>query len=106
MSAKPPRFLGKQTFFTLCYNQSGFEIRDDFIQFSHKHPTYHPLIFKIPSNLIIASKIVKQIEIMYQNRTQKWFICINYEISPPQYHDNGLYQAIDLGVNNLVSAVN
>lgn len=104
--SKPPRFKGKQYFFTLCYNQSGFKIQKNSIKFSHKHPSHLPLSFEIPSDLIQGVINVKQVEILFQEHTQKWFICINHEFNPPPYHDNGLYQAIDLGVSNLVSAVN
>lgn len=36
----------------------------------------------------------------------KWFVCIIYEIETTKYKDNGLYQAIDLGIDNLVFGVN
>ncbi|MFX0069989.1 MAG: transposase [Candidatus Hermodarchaeota archaeon] len=36
----------------------------------------------------------------------KWFVCIIYELETSKYKDNSLYQAIDLGISNLVSAVN
>ena len=38
ITARPPRFKGKKYFTTLCYNQSGFKIEKDKIEFSHKHP--------------------------------------------------------------------
>ncbi|TFF97227.1 MAG: transposase, partial [Promethearchaeota archaeon] len=36
----------------------------------------------------------------------KWIVSITYEFQEPKYMDNRKYQAIDLGVSNLVSAVN
>jgi putative transposase len=48
---------------------------------------------------------IKQIEIK-QERDAKWFVCITIAMESPPYQDNGLYQAIDLGVSNIVSAVN
>ncbi len=105
-SARPPRFKGKHYFFTLCYNQSGFKIDEKSIKFSHKHPSKIPLTFAIPMLQLNKGSTVKQVEISFQDISQKWFVSINIEFNPPKYQDNGLYQAIDLGVSNLVSAVN
>ncbi|MFX0113110.1 MAG: transposase [Candidatus Hodarchaeota archaeon] len=41
-----------------------------------------------------------------QDSAQRWFACLQYEVTHPEYCDNGLYQAIDLGLENIVSAVN
>ncbi|MFX1407819.1 MAG: RNA-guided endonuclease InsQ/TnpB family protein [Promethearchaeota archaeon] len=103
-NAHPPRFKGKKYFFTLCYNQSGFKIDKRVLYFSHKHPSNINLNFIIPSFYEGFDKI-KQVEIK-QEKDNKWFICIVFELEAPTYKDNGLYQAIDLGVINLVSAVN
>ncbi|MHA2223844.1 MAG: RNA-guided endonuclease InsQ/TnpB family protein [Candidatus Hodarchaeales archaeon] len=49
---------------------------------------------------------MKQVEI-FQDHKEWWFLALNCEISPDKpYYDNGLYQAIDLGITNIVSAVN
>ncbi len=102
--ARPPKFKPKRKFTTICYNQSGFKLKKKVIQFSHKHPSKVPLAFplKYPNRVI---ELVKQVEIFrdFQNR---WFISITYKVQAPKYKDNGLYQAIDLGVSNIVSAVN
>lgn len=102
--ARPPKFKSKKRFTTICYNQSGFKLEKKVIQFSHKHPSKIPLIFSLKYPYC-AVEIVKQVEIFkdFQNR---WFISITYEVQALKYKDNGLYQAIDLGVSNIVSAVN
>jgi len=104
-TAHPPRFKGKKYFTTLCYNQSGFKLikLNTHVQFSHTHPSKEPLIFRLMSPYRGTEKI-KQIEISHF--TNKWFVCIAYEFTPVEYADNGLYQAIDLGITNIVSAVN
>ena len=103
-NARPPRFKGKDHFFTLCYNQSGFKIVENSLHLSHKHPSKTPLIFTLPV-LCSSALPIKQVEIKYDTR-ERWFACITFELTPPPFQDNGLYQAIDLGITNLVSAVN
>jgi len=103
-TARPPRFRGKHHFFTLSYNQSGFKIAQNSLVLSHKHPLKTPLTFTLPIPLNCDHPI-KHIEIKRDTR-ERWFACIIFEIKSPPYQDNGLYQAIDLGISNLVSAVN
>jgi len=103
-AVRPPRFRGKNHFFTLCYNQSGFKIADDRLILSHKHPSKAKLTFSLPIP-INGSDPIKQVEIKYDYPREMWFACIVFEINTPPYKDNGLYQAIDLGVSNIVSAV-
>jgi len=105
-SARPPRFKGKKYFFTLCFNQSGFKANKNSIVFSHNHPSTIPLEFFFPPNYVRDPSSIKQVEINYNQFDRRWSICITSLISTPPYRDNGLYQAIDLGVMNLVSAVN
>lgn len=103
--ARPPKYKGKDYFTTLCYNQSGFDIENDTISFSHKHPSKTKLSFDISHYPIEEdSQKVKQIEIF--TKKGKWFVSITYEIQEPTFVDNGKYQAIDLGISNLVSAIN
>ena len=97
--ARPPRFKGKKYFTTLCYNQSGFKIKDSSITFSHFHPSKIQLHFTLPPHLIPQEKI-KQVEISFSQK--KWFASINYEFTPPNYSDNSLYQAFDLGITQTV----
>ena len=46
-TARPPRFRGKDYFFTLCYNQSGFKYHENSINLSHKHPSQADLTFEL-----------------------------------------------------------
>ena len=104
--ARPPRFKGKRYFTTLCYNQSGFKIDvgQHRICFSHRHPSGIKLEFTLPW-LPPFNNRVKQVQ-LFQDRRGCWFVSITCEAPAPKYVDNGQYQAIDLGVINLVSAVN
>jgi putative transposase len=104
--ARPPRFKCKNFFTTLCYNQSGFNINLDnkTIPFAHRHPSGVELLFTLrwfpPHN-----ERVKQVE-LFQDRQLRWFVAIAIEKDVPDFADNGLYQAIDLGITNLVTAIN
>jgi putative transposase len=91
---------------TLCYNQSGFAFDGNHqrIRFAHRHPSGVELEFAL-SWLLPLSDRVKQVEI-FQDRRHRWFVAITCEVPVPPYVDNGRYQAIDLGVINLVTAVN
>jgi len=103
--AQPPKYKGKNYFTTLCYNQSGFAIENNTISFSHKHPSKTELKFDISHYpLKEEARRVKQVELF--TKKGKWFVSITYEVQEPEYVDNGKYQAIDLGVSNIVSAVN
>jgi len=103
-TAHPPKYKGKQYFTTLCYNQSGFKLSEKDVRFSHKHPSRIPLKFAFTHPVITKGKI-KQVEVKrYQN--SEWFIYITREVKPPDYNDNGLYYAIDLGVSNLMTGIN
>lgn len=104
MAARPPKFKGKKYFITLCYNQSGFKVQKNCIKLSHKHPSKVPLTFSLryPYH---GNRKIKQVEIKWELKN-RWFVCIIYETETPEYRDNGLYQAIDLGVDNLVYGVN
>ncbi len=103
---RPPRFKGKHYFTTLCYNQSGFklDIDNQRICLAHRHPSGVELTFSLPWLPPLNGKI-KQVEV-FQDRHRQWFVAITCEVAVPPYVDNGRYQAIDLGVSNLVTAVN
>jgi len=116
----PQKFRKKDYFFTLCYNQSGFKYQEELttlltkkqseisyqsssITFSHNHPSRITLTFQLTFE---PKGKIKQIEI-FQDNKKRWFLSFNCEISPLKpYYDNKLYQAIDLGIHNIVSAVN
>lgn len=102
--ARIPNFKGKNHFTTLCYNQSGFKLKGNQISFSHKHPSKTSLVFQLGFKIPEDSK-VKQVEIYLDNQ-KRWFVSITYELQEKEYVDNGKYQAIDLGILNIVSAVN
>jgi putative transposase len=104
--ARPPRFKGKNFFTTLCYNQSGFtiDIEQRTITFAHRHPSGVVLDFALPLLPPLEGKI-KQVEIFLDTKNQ-WFLAITISAKVPRFMDNGLYQAIDLGITNLVTAVN
>ena len=103
-NARIPNFKGKRYFTTLCYNQSGFKLRGNQITFSHKHPSKTSLAFQLGFTIPVDSK-VKQVEI-YIDSVKRWFVSITYQIEEKEYVDNGKYQAIDLGISDIVSAVN
>jgi len=95
-TAKLPTFRGKQYFFTLCYNQSGFKITNQAIQFSHKHPCNTELTFSIPFDF--TSYQIKQIELFFDRYDNKFYLTVTYDQPVPPFADNGLYQAFDLGI--------
>jgi putative transposase len=100
-TAMPPGFKGKKHFTTMIYNQSGFWAGKGRIALSHFYNDT-PLEFAIPDNLSFEE--VKQVSIfMYGN---DFYLSVIYEKPEKPYTDNGLYQAIDLGVGKIVTAVN
>ena len=105
--ARPPNFKGRNYLMTLPYNQSGFKIEGNIITFSHKVNDV-PLAFDI-GDLGEGLK-VKQAEILNDNPYKargKFFICITYDRDlEDSYFDNGNYQAIDLGITKIVTAIN
>ena len=104
--ARPPRFKGNRYFTTLCFNQSGFslDLKNQRIRFAHRHSSGVVLEFAL-SWLPPLNDRIKQVE-LFQDRQNRWFVAITCEVTVPPYEDNGHYQAIDLGVINLVTAVN
>lgn len=82
---------------TLVYNQSGFKIKDVKVSFTHKVNEI-PLSFEM--GIGFDSLAIKQVEVYnddpYKGRGN-FFISVTHEVdSVKKYHDNGLYQAIDL----------
>lgn len=100
--ARPPNFRGKSFFFTLCYNQSGFKLEEKMLILSHKHPSGVLLAFELDHEPL--GDII-QVEV-FQDFKKRWFASITCEVETPPYIDNGLYQAFDPGILNIVSAVN
>jgi putative transposase len=101
--ARPPRFKGKRYFTTMVYNQSGFKLEPGRICVSHNYNDI-PLEFAIPKKFSFDDKQVKQVTISSQKN--RYFVSITYQVEEPPYVDNGRYQAIDLGVTHIVTAVN
>ena len=101
--ARPPRFKGKQYFTTMVYNQSGFKLEHGKISFSHSYNGV-PLEFALPEKFSFDDMQVKQVAISTQRK--RYFVTITYQVEEPPYVDNGRYQAIDLGVTHIVTAVN
>ncbi|MGZ3634369.1 MAG: transposase [Parachlamydiaceae bacterium] len=92
---------------TLVYNQSGFKIKNGTVTFSHKVNDV-PLSFEIGDDF--DSLNIKQLEI-YNNDPYKargeFYVSVVYDTeSTKEYVDNSLYQATDLGVTKIVTAVN
>jgi putative transposase len=102
-SARPPKFKRKSTFIPLKYNQSGFKLHNSILMFSHRHPSRVELTFDL--SYLPAGKI-KQVDIYYDHLRKHWYVSFSCQIEVPAYYDNGLYQAFDTGIENLVSAVN
>ncbi len=102
-SAHPPRYKGKKYFTTLKYNQSGFKITENVLKFSHKHPSGIELAFKLP---YLPAGTIRQVELFFDHQAQHWFVAFNCVLRVKQYFDNGLYQAFDPGIDNIVAAVN
>ncbi|MFA5394943.1 MAG: transposase [Methanogenium sp.] len=106
-TAELPKFKSRHYLMTITYNQSGFKIKNGVIQFSHKINDT-ALAFDIDNKYDELS--IKQVEIVNDNPYKargKFFICITYEqATEKEYVDNGKYQAIDLGITKIVTAVN
>lgn len=123
-NARPPGYKGIDYFTTMIWNQSGFKIKDGYIVLSHYYndgkKNYVELRFKIPDDLINNTDVclqtiydfgkIKQISLFRAEPNRKkeslWFLSVVYEYPTSPLKDNGLYQAIDLGINKTVCAVN
>jgi putative transposase len=102
-NARPPRFKGKHFFTTLKYNQSGFQMRQGILILSHKHPSRVVLAFPLP---YLPAGTIKQVELYQDQRTKHWWVSFNCQVAVLTYYDNGLYQAFDTGIENIVLALN
>lgn len=100
-NARPPRFKGKKYFTTMTHNQSGFKIEKAKVILSHFYNNT-PLEFRIPEKF----EFDKVIQISVFKDGGGFYISIIYEKTEKPYFDNGLYQAIDLGITKIVTAVN
>ncbi|NPE31955.1 IS200/IS605 family element transposase accessory protein TnpB [Methanococcoides sp. SA1] len=104
--ARPPKFKGREYFFTIPYNQSGFKVIGNEINFSHKINDVK-LTFDIGND--VSNLKIKQLEIFNEepNGNGDFFISVTYEpkINIP-YVYNDRFQAIDLGITKTVTAIN
>ncbi len=109
-NAEPPGFKGKKYFTTIHYNQKGFKIQGRKITFTHFYPTKKTtevdLTFEMNGKLTFVDSKVKQVTIYQEHKTKEFYLSIIYEPNILEYFDNGIYQAIDLGVMNLIAATN
>ncbi|MGC9778043.1 MAG: IS200/IS605 family element transposase accessory protein TnpB [Candidatus Heimdallarchaeota archaeon] len=109
-NANPPRFKSKKYFTTLFYNQSGFKIKDNHITFTHNYPTKErkkiDLTFELQNIDDYSGKNIKQVTIFQNHKSKEFHLIIIYEKETKTYKDNNIYQAIDLGVMNLIAGVN
>lgn len=106
LNPHPPRFRGKDYFFTLSFVQD-FIIEKDILKLSNKKCKYIKIpikhIFKDESikirnktkNILKTCKITKQHD--------EYFVCITYETIEKQEIQTNKLLAIDLGKKNLVS---
>ena len=99
LNAHPPGFKGKDHFTTMVYNQSGFSIKGQEISLSHFYNEV-PLVFEL------LRKYDKVYQVNVYQKKGKYYLGIVHEVSEKPYVDNGLYQAIDLGVTKTATAIN
>ncbi len=92
--ARSPGFRGRNYFFTMKYNQSGFKVTDDEVRLSHKVEGGAELTFPITTYKPVTN--AKQVDVHFNEG--KWYLSVVDEIKPVEYQDNGLYQAFDLGI--------
>ncbi len=101
-NAHPPGFKGKEHFTTMIHNQSGFRIKSSTITLTQYYKKDIPLTFDIPS----SEKFRRVYQVSIFKDKNKYFLSIVHEVPEKPYEDNGIYQAIDLGITKTVSAVN
>ncbi len=106
-SARPPKFKGRKYLMTLPYNQSGFKLKNGVITFSHK---VNDISLSFDIGNICDGLQIKQVEIVNDDPYKakgNFYITITYDVDQlEEYQDNGIYQAIDLGVSKIVTAIN
>ncbi len=85
----------------MIYNQKGFKVEKGLITLSHKYNKV-PLAFEIPENYVFGK--VYQVSIFYDG--DNYYLSVVHEVPEESYLDNGLYQAIDLGITKTVTAIN
>ncbi|MCK4544608.1 transposase [candidate division WOR-3 bacterium] len=92
--ANSPKFKGKKYFTTMCFNQSGFSVKNSIVKLSHKHPSGVALMFSIP----VKFSFSKIYQITIYKKDKDYYLSITHEQPEVMYEDNGLYQSFDLGI--------
>ena len=123
-TANPPGYKGIDYFTTMTWNQSGFSVENGYIILNHYYnegkKNFVELKFKIPDDLMENTGVDLQelydlekiVQITYSreepNRKKEsdYYLSVVYEYPTLYMKDNGLYQAIDLGIGKTVTAVN
>ncbi|MBN1327883.1 MAG: transposase [Candidatus Heimdallarchaeota archaeon] len=109
-TANPPSFKGKKYFTSIIYNQFGFKFENNEVVFNHNYLldeiTRIDLRFSLSNGFSVEDKKIKQIIISYNKKRNEFFLSIQYEVETPLYIDNGIYQAFDQGIINLLTGVN
>lgn len=91
--ANTPKYRGKKYFTTMTYNQSGFKLHNNYMTLSQNYNDTD-LSFKLPDKFSFNK--IKQVSIFKQN--DSYYLSILHETIEPEYKDNNLYQAFDLGI--------
>jgi len=99
--ARPPRFKGRGYFVAMLYNLSGFGVERGKITLSHFYNDAL-LEFGIPEKFEFGH--VYQVAVYKDG--EDFYLSIVHEREEKPYADNGLYQAVDLGVEKIATAVN
>jgi putative transposase len=104
-TAKPPGFKGKKYFTTMIYNQSGFKIAGGEIVLAQYYKKKVRLTFDISAEYI-TKNLGRVYQVVVSHESGKYYLSIVHEVPEKQYEDNGLYQAVDLGITKTITAVN
>ncbi|MCL4373843.1 MAG: transposase [Candidatus Marsarchaeota archaeon] len=99
-NASLPKYKSKYKFTTFTYNQSGFKLQNGKIILS-QFLNDTELAFEVPKD--IWQKRIRQVAISKKKR--KYYMSIIYDIDEKEYKDNGIYAAIDLGIDNIVASI-
>src|SRR4030066_989399 len=103
--AQPPGFKGRDYFTTMIYNQSGFRIQDEKITLAQYYKKEVRLVFDISADYAVKN-LGRIYQVVISHDRGKYYLSIVHEVPENPYEDNGLYQAIDLGITKTVTAVN
>ena len=81
----------------MVFNQTGFKVEKGFIELSKPK-----IKIKIPDKFTYE----KAYQVSIYKKDNNFYVSIVYDKEPLPYKDNKKYQAIDLGITNIVTAVN